>query len=285
MADHGFLLGCYAYGLEESGEYLLAERTGRLAVERNSADLWAAHAVTHVMEMQGRPREGIAWLDELHGNWQDCNNFVNHVSWHRSLFHLALGEFDRALEVYDRDVRAESTCEYLDIVNAAGLLWRLEQAGAHVGPRWEELSEQSAKHIGDHLFVLADLHYVIALASAGDPASAEFFLDSCARFARSGHGTEADVMNEVGLATARAILAHRRRDYAAAVEFLLPHRHLIRRIGGSHAQRDVFEQLLIDSALRSGSAEIARSLLAERIHRRPHDIWSHRSLAIHEQSC
>jgi hypothetical protein len=278
IPGYGFVLGCYAYGLEESGEYDLAESTGREAVERNPSDLWAAHAVTHVMEMQGRPREGIEWVAGLQNQWHACNNFVFHVSWHECLFHLSLQGFDRVLDLYDRKVRAESTDEYLDITNAAALLWRLEQSGVNVGQRWTELAGRSAGRIDDHLFVLADLHYLLALVAKADDTVTDRALESCARFAASDFGTEAKVMREVGLAIAKAIVAHRRHAYADAVNYLLQQRTMIHRVGGSHAQRDIFEQILIDSAIRSGRLELGRSLLGERTERRPHDIWSLRSL-------
>ena len=91
MPDYGFVLGCHAFGLEETGDYEAAERAGREAVERNPADIWAAHAVQHVFEMTGRPRDGIAWTEQLEANWRGCNNFAYHALWHRCLFLLELG--------------------------------------------------------------------------------------------------------------------------------------------------------------------------------------------------
>jgi tetratricopeptide (TPR) repeat protein len=274
----GFVLGCYAYGLEEAGEYQEAERVGRRAIELNPADLWAAHAVTHVMEMDGRPCQGLSWLDEMHGHWSGCNNFVLHLSWHRCLFYLALAEYDAALACYDSDVRAESTDEYLDIANAASLLWRLEQAGVNVGSRWDELAHRSSTHKDDHFFVFADLHFLIPLAARA-PSDADEFVHSCARLAYEKDGTQAQVMREVGLAVARALVCHRRGAYAQAAELLCsvqPHFH---RIGGSHAQRDTFDQLLIDSALHAANCELARAQLLRRAERRPHDLWTWRTLA------
>ncbi len=278
VPGYSYLLGCYAYGLEESGNYSLAERMGRSAVDLNSRDVWAAHAVAHVMEMQGRPRDGIKWVAELESQWQDCGNFVFHLKWHCALFHLALEDFDRVLEVYDREVRAESTDEYLDIVNAAGVLWRLEQANCGVGSRWEELAKQASRRLEEHLFVFADLHYALA-AAAGRSGDAERFLQSCAAFAKAGSGTQERVMDEVGLAVAEAVVAHRKGAYADATDRLSSRRKLIQRVGGSHAQRDTFEQLLIDSAIRAGKNELAKQLLAERTAARPHDLWSWRTCA------
>ena len=71
---------------------------GRQAVERNSGDLWAIHAVAHVLEMQGRSAEGVKWLDYTPEQWAHKNPFKAHVWWHAALFFLAQGEYDRALQ-------------------------------------------------------------------------------------------------------------------------------------------------------------------------------------------
>jgi tetratricopeptide (TPR) repeat protein len=167
IPDYGFVLGCHAFGLEETGAYAEAEHTGREAIEYNPADIWAAHAMQHVFEMTGRPRDGIAWTEQLEGNWRECNNFAYHALWHRCLFLLELGDTERVLALYDCQVRPESTDDLLDISNAVSLLWRLEQAGVNVGTRWEELADHSQAHLDDHLLIFGDLHYLMALAAAG----------------------------------------------------------------------------------------------------------------------
>jgi tetratricopeptide (TPR) repeat protein len=274
----GYVLGCYAYGLEEAGEYSQAERFGRMAVERNPCDLWAAHAVTHVMEMDGHPRSGISWLDTMQPYWSVCNNFVLHLAWHRCLFHLALAEYDAVLDLYDRQVRSQSTDEYLDIANAVSLLWRLEQANVNVGSRWSELAARASSRTRDHFFVFADLHYLVALAAV-DSVGADRCLSSCRSFARSEQGTQSRIMHDVGLSVAHAFLCHRRGAYAEAFTLLQPVRTEFRRIGGSHTQRDLFDHLLIDSAVRSGQSGPAHALLIQRAENRPRDLWNWRSLA------
>jgi tetratricopeptide (TPR) repeat protein len=275
-ADHpgfGFTLGCYAYALEEAGDYRQAEDVGRRAVELDRGDIWAAHAVAHVAEMEGRLEDGIEWISSLAGEWHDCSNFALHLKWHESLYHLELEQHEQVLELYDRDVRAESTDEYLDIANAVSLLWRLEQARVDVGTRWRELSIRAESHLDDHALVFVDLHYVMALAAAGNDGALRELLASCQRFAASGKGTEAEVMADVGLPLARAVVAHRVGAYGAAVDHLYPVRRRIKRIGASHAQRDLFEQLLIDAAWRGGRHAEARELLAERLAWRPGNRW------------
>ena len=275
-ADHpgfGFTLGCYAYALEESGDYRQAEDVGRRAVELDRGDIWAAHAVAHVAEMEGRLQDGIDWIAGLANEWHDCSNFALHLKWHESLYHLELEQYDQVLALYDRDVRAESTDEYLDIANAVSLLWRLEQADVEVGGRWRELATRAESHLDDHALVFVDLHYVMALAAAGNERAVREILASCERFATSGEGTEAEVMADVGLPLARALVAHRAGAFGSVVDELYPVRRRIRRIGASHAQRDVFSQLLIDAAWRGGRHAEARELLAERLAWRPANRW------------
>ena len=279
MPGFGFVLGCHAFGLEETGDYAAAERIGREAVERNPADIWAAHAVAHVFEMCGLPRDGVEWVDRLEDRWRECNNFVYHALWHRCLFLLELGALDRVLDLYDHEVRPESTDDLLDISNAVSLLWRLEQAGVDVGNRWEELAARAEAHVDDHLLVFGDVHYLMALTAAGRPEEAARLVASLSHYAAESSETEATMAREPGLALARAVLACRCGDHRSAVRELAAVRDQIWRIGGSHAQRDLFEEMLIDSALRVEATEDARTLLAARLERRPRNIWGWRHLA------
>jgi tetratricopeptide (TPR) repeat protein len=279
VPGYGFLLGCHAYALEEMGRYESAEVAGRRAIEINPSDIWAAHAVAHVAEMQGRRHDGLSWISSLADRWAQCNNFTFHLRWHEALLHLDLERFGTVLELYDDQIRRQRNDEYLDVTNAVSLLWRLEQSNVEVGARWRELAILARGHVGDHALVFADLHYLMAMAAAGDTEGIEHFMDSCERFAATDTGTEASVMADVGLPLARAVLAHRRGAYGDVVDLLMPLRGQIKRIGGSHAQRDLFDQLLIDAACRGNRLHDASSLLEERTARRPLNIWAWREYA------
>ncbi len=274
VPGYGFVLGCYAYGLEESGQYALAEEMGRRAVELNPEDIWAAHAVAHVREMEGRLREGIDWISTCAGHWSGCTNFARHLRWHEALYRLELEQYAGVLELYDQRVRLERDDEYLDVTNAVSLLWRLEQAEVDVGQRWRELAACAGAHLDDHALVFADLHYLTALAAAGDAGAVERFLASCSRYAAEEQGTEAKVMARVGLPLARAVVAHRRGAFGEVVDLLLPVRESFRLVGGSRAQRDLFEQVLIDAAWRGGRLDTAEALLAQRTAQRPANLWA-----------
>jgi len=72
------------------------------------------------------------------------------------------------------------------------------------------------------------------------------------------------------LATARCRRGGwRRRSAAEAADLLAAALPELTRIAGSHAQREVFEDTLIAALLGCGRSEAARTLLAERLVRRP----------------
>jgi len=119
----------------------------------------------------------------------------------------------------------------------------------------------------------------MAIAAVGDAVGVERFIESCERFASTDGGTEASVMSDVGLPLARAVRAHRAGSYDEVVQLLMPVRHRFRQIGGSHAQRDLFDQLLIDAARRAKRFEVAAELLAERTERRERNIWAWKEYA------
>src|SRR3546814_18989297 len=65
VPGYGYVRGLQAFALEETGNYSAAEVAGRDAISRNAGDVWAAHAVAHVMEMQDRPQAGVDWVAGL----------------------------------------------------------------------------------------------------------------------------------------------------------------------------------------------------------------------------
>ena len=265
MPGYGYVLGKYAFGPEECGDYGRAEDFARRAVAINGEDIWAVHAAAHVMEMRGRTADGIAWLEETEAGWTACAFFVHHLWWHKALFHLARDEPDAALALYDDRVRDDFSEIIYDMHDAASLLWRLELAGLDVGARWGELADISKAHIGDHNDAFTDAHFTMCLAGDGRAGAVRDMIDSMRSYAASRKVTMARIMRDAGIGAAEGLAAFHAGDYARAVDCLLPIRYRIYRIGGSHAQRDLFSQTLIEAALRSGRFPLARALTAERI--------------------
>ncbi|MEM9043341.1 MAG: tetratricopeptide repeat protein [Pseudomonadota bacterium] len=272
--DYGFLLGMYAFGLEESKEFARAEGYGRRAVEINPADAWSVHSIAHVLEMTERHEEGIAWVKGLEADWSSVNNFRFHLHWHRCLYHLERGEFDEVLSIYDAQIVSDIASDfYLDICNASSLLWRLEMFGVDVGDRWRDLADVSRKHLADTDLIFVSLHYLMALVSAGDKDAAEEMISNLRTWSTLGE-TQAAICARVGLALAEGLRDARNGNATAAAEKMGSVRYQMDQIGGSAAQRDVFHMILLDATVASENALKARSMFAERVSNKPHSSWS-----------
>jgi len=268
--DHparGYILGCHAFTLAETGEFARAEWTGCKGVELAPDDAWGLHAVAHVFENTGRAREGLDWLTGREASWAHCNNFRFHVWWHQALMHLDLGDYDTALALYDADIRAEKTDDYRDISNAASLLSRLELEGVDVGHRWEELADLSENRAKDGCLAFADLHYMLALCGGERDRAAAGLI---ARMqATKPVGNEAQrIIAHPGLHVAQGLQAFAAGEYSVAWVHLHAGRADLRQIGGSQAQRDVFDRITIEAALRGGYTDAAVALLHDRTARR-----------------
>ncbi len=270
VPGYGYVLGMHSFGCEEAGDYEFAERQGRAALDGNSDDLWAVHAVAHVMEMQGRSAEGAQWVESHEARTELATNFKFHLAWHRALFLLDGNNSDAALEAYDRKVRDLSSPLvqaqpdlYIDVQNAAALLMRLELLGVDVGGRWKELADKAEKRIGDHVVLFTVSHWMMALAADGRFGKCDALLDAMRDYAEGSGASEAQIVSQVAIPAARAVRAHRRGEWNAAVDTLFPARHGIVRLGGSHAQRDILWQIMTDAAVRGGRVDEARTLFEE----------------------
>jgi tetratricopeptide (TPR) repeat protein len=126
---YGYLLGCRAFSLEETGDYRLAEAAGRRGLEFAGDDAWGLHAVAHVHDMTGRSEEGAGWLENHPDGWAHCNNFGYHVWWHLALMYLDQGNADKALALYDADIRRDKTDDYRFQMGRAGAFVRQARRG------------------------------------------------------------------------------------------------------------------------------------------------------------
>lgn len=264
------LLGMYAFGLEECGDYARADDVGRRALGEQPLDCWAHHAVTHVMEMQGRAADGIGWMIAREPYWAGDDNFFKvHNWWHRALFHLQLDEHDEALALYDGQIREGRSAVALDLVDASALLWRLHLLGHDLGSRWLELADAWAPHADGRTYSFNDWHAVMAWLGAGRQGNIERVLERYREDAPAG--TEAGRWAQhTGRALIEGFAAFWRGDYEVAVERLHRSRHIANAFGGSHAQRDVIDWTLTEAAVRAGLRDLAEALAHERLALKPY---------------
>lgn len=278
-----YVLGQYAFGLEENQRYEEAEAIGRRALAGPARVPWAIHAVAHVMEMQGRHEEGSAWMVRWQPDWTDGNGFAGHLGWHQALFALETLDHAEALRCFDAHLAAAAEQITLQRLDAAALLWRLHLLGVDAAPRWQQLAsgwQLDARHAGFYAF--NDLHALLALIGSGDIAGAEAWARQCALAAEASTGSNRETAREVGAPLMRGMLAFARGRCDDAIEALYPARAKAQRFGGSHAQRDLIDQTLLAAAAAAsgGHRAVGRALLNERRLAKPAtpltDFWAGR---------
>ena len=276
--DYGTMLAFHAFGLEEAGDYAHAEDESREAAEREPLSFWPHHTVAHVMEMTGRPEDGLGWMEAREPLWStpDHPNQV-HIWWHKALFHIEPGQYEAALALYDGPLRKTQRRLGNSLTNASALLWRLDILGCEVGNRWQELAALWEGHADGKCLVFTDIHAAMAELRSGQEAWVEQRLSAMRRTA-SSDVEAARLYRTVGIPVVEALFAFHRGAYEQAMAGLLQTRFDLWQIGGSHAQRDVVDWTLIEAALRAGQQDVALSLAYERLATRPRSAPNRRFL-------
>ena len=267
--SYGIMQSFYSFGLEEAGNYTRAEDTARAAADLEPFGYWPHHCVTHVMEMTGRSKDGLDWMEEREPFWSTKDNLNRvHIWWHKSLFHIELGQYDAALQIYDGPMLATMRPASMSICNGVALLWRLEMLGCAVGDRWQRLVTKWDGHADGKLYVFPDIHAAMSELRAGHTDALGRRLRAMRETAASG--TELGVIyRDIGLPVVEGLTAFHHGAYARAVEHLLPARFDLWKMGGSLAQRDIIDWTLAEAAVRAGQRDIALSLAHERLAARP----------------
>lgn len=264
MPGHHAVLAMHAFGLEENGLYALAERQGRAAMAAEARDGWARHAVAHVLEMQGRHDEGIAFMREDLASWTTDSFLAVHNWWHLALYHLELGQIDEVLELIDGPIISVAQPQMMDLVDASAMLWRLHLRGVDVGQRWQALVQryEAAWSAGGYAF--NDFHAMMAFVGAGRRDLIERTLEAQG-MALLAASDNADFTREVGYPLMQALKAFGEGRYRDVLRLMRPVRSISARFGGSNAQRDIVDLTLIEAAFRAGERSLARALAAERL--------------------
>lgn len=265
--ENHYLYGMVAFGLEQCHRLQAAEAVGRQAVEMNRHDPWAHHAVAHVMETQGRLDEGIAWMEGFADSWENCNSMLyTHNWWHIALYYLEKEEIQKVLALYDNHIWGCANKESSkDQVGAISLLLRLELRGVDVGDHWQELIPYLTARIHEHALPFQDLHYVYALARASKTELVNEMLFSMQAYAYKALPYIQKKWVEVAIPAARGMAAHAIGNWDKAIAQLGSTLPCLHEIGGSHAQRDLFEQVYLDAWLRAEQNYEALRLLEKRV--------------------
>ena len=277
-ADIAWTHGMLAFAFEQCHRLDEAETAAHQALALRADEPWAQHAIAHIELTRGRLQQGAEFLQACSAGWHRLTSFMRtHNWWHLAVFLLELGDDAAVLKLYDEQVWGVEKTYTQDQINAVSLLARLELAGVDVGSRWLELAPWIEPHAADQVQPFLDLQYLYGLARAEHP-QAQTLLQRIEDFAPTAPEAARESWQRVAVPAARGLWAHaqgRWREAADALELALPR---LVSIGGSHAQRDLFEQIHLDALVRSGQGAGAHNRLQPLMQAQPQSLRLRRQL-------
>jgi tetratricopeptide (TPR) repeat protein len=267
--DDWWFLGYLGWAYIETGEVAEGTRLVERSLAGNPRNAHAAHQRVHGFFESGDADGGAGFVE----NWLTCYDRAGHLhchlSWHLALFELARGNVERSRTIYLDDIRpsAAQAAPMLVLADSASFLWRWRIYG--VAPsldlEWAEVAEHARRHFPCAGLAFADLHAALAEVATGDDDGLHSRIAGLQSLARDGRLSP----GKVAPALCAGAAALGRDDNAEAAQILEPALADLARIGGSHAQREIFEDSLIVAYIRSEQSAKAAPFLRARLGRRP----------------
>jgi hypothetical protein len=278
-AEVPYVHGMIAFAYEQCHLLDDAEFEARTALAMRRKEPWAQHAIAHVLLTRGRIAEGALFLEEMADSWTGLNSFMlTHIWWHLALFYISQGRDAAALKIYDENCWGIAKSYSQDQVGAISLLARFEIAGIDVGSRWQDLADHLEARSEDTIQPFLTLQYLYGLARAGRPQACTL-LSCVRRFAVGAPEFNRAVWQEVALPVCEALYAYARGENDAAWHRLASTAPRWPELGGSHAQRDLLEQIMLDAALKSERLTAAQQMLELRRNADPEGVPVNMALA------
>jgi hypothetical protein len=262
VGDEPMVLGTLGMGEQERGELDAAEQFAARALELDPTGSDGAHPMAHVYFERGDHGAGVAWLDEWLPTTDQEADFTTHLYWHAALHRLALGDIDQVLSTY---VNRLCGAGPRSLPDRTSMLWRLQLHGLvepGSDPSEMAIDDELAARVDFIPFAFAGSQVALGFAACGD-------VDSLRRLAETAASSEAPGATTLVQPIALALADRIDGDDAAASDRLLAIEHDLQLIGGSHAQREVLEDTLIETLIRAGRIEDASIRLRARLERRP----------------
>ena len=250
----------------------LSERS----LARYPANANASHNLAHVYFETVDNDAGAKFLEDWLATYDPRASFHCHLAWHLAMFEVHRGHAARAREIFERDIRS-AVNPRLALIDGSALLWRLRLDGADDPPAWRGLADLAAR-VSRPGFVFGELHAALAHAACGDDAALARLIDGLRALDAKGH----PVAGPVALPLVHGIAAFVAGDHAGALAHFEPVEDEIHRVGGSHAQWELFEETMVACYFALGRHDDAARLIRRRLARRasPRDLrWLERATA------
>jgi len=270
-ADYGddwWFLANHGWAMTENNQVVKGRAMTERAFAMRRDNAYAVHALLHAMFEEGSVADADALITQWIGGYDRSGILYGHIRWHQALGALDQGDAAAALAIYT-DVLQPSVnaAPPLNVISdGAALLWRLAAAGHSVAPTlWADAEAYARRYFPKAGLPFVDVHMALLAAATGDQAALEQRLGEIKQRLADGQLAAGPAVPRIVL----ALNAFARGDDRTCIDELEPVLADVVRIGGSHAQREVIEDTFIVAAIRSGELTKARTVLDQRLHRRP----------------
>jgi predicted Zn-dependent protease len=269
--DYGedwWFLTVHAFAHTEAGRPREGERRVRRSLDLYPRNAHGAHTLAHALYELGEDDAGAAWVSDWLEAYDRAGVLHCHLSWHVALCELRQGRADRARAIYDDAIRPGVSLSppLGGVADAAAFLWRYGLAGTGIaGLPWREVADHATRSFPRAGNAFVDFHCALAFAGAGDVEALARRRSELSELEAAGRQPAGPVV----AALVEAVSSFVRGNWARTIALIEPVTDEIVRVGGSHAQRDLVENTLLDAYERDGRPEAAAALLRRRLERRP----------------
>jgi tetratricopeptide (TPR) repeat protein len=261
--DDWWFQSALAFTYHEVDRYEESRQLSERSLQQYPGNANASHNLAHIHFETDDLDGGLAFLEGWLAGYDRRASFHCHLAWHLAMFELHRGRYARALEIFERDI-VGATNPRLAMIDGAALLWRLRLDGQPDRPAdWRSLADL-AERVSRPGFVFGEIHAAIAYASCGDAGALGRLIDGLRALDARGH----PIAGSVALPMVQGIAAVVAGDHAGALTHLEPVETEFHRVGGSHAQWELFEETMVACYLERERYDAAVRLMRRRLQRR-----------------
>jgi len=262
--DDWWFQSALAFTYHEVDRFEESRRLSVRSLEQYPGNANASHNLAHIHFELLDNDGGAAFLEGWLAKYDPRASFHCHLAWHLAMFELHRGRYARALAIFERDILG-AVNPRLAMIDGSALLWRFRLDGQPELPRgWRSLADLAAR-VSRPGFVFGEVHAALAYSACGDAAAFGRLVDGLRALDDAGH----PIAGAVALPMVQGIAAFVAGDHAAALAHLEPVEAEFHRVGGSHAQWELFEETMIVCYLALERYDDAGRLLRRRLSRRP----------------
>ena len=261
--DDWWFQSALAFTYHEVDRFEESRRLSERSLQQYPANASAAHNLAHISFETLDIDAGAAFLDEWMTGYDRNAHFHCHLAWHQAMFALHEGRYARALEIFERDI-LRSVNPRSAMTDGTALLWRVKLDGAHDQPLpWRSLADLAGR-VSRPGYLFGEVHAALAYAACGDEAALTQLMDGLRALDAKGN----PIAGRVVLPLVRGAAAFAAGDYAGALAHFEPVESEMHRIGGSHAQWELFEETMVLCYLELERYDDALRLVRRRLARR-----------------